>query len=72
MTSKYCFPAPKFSVPYVGVNCQILLNISNELIAEKTSLVYSFGCDKDESSKNQLSKILMTLRQDLRDRIFEE
>jgi N-glycosidase YbiA len=40
----------------------------DELIAEKTTTDYYWGCGKNGSDKNRLGGILMEVRQILRDR----
>jgi hypothetical protein len=46
---------------------EILLATSNELIVEKTTADYYWGCGKDGSGKNRLGEILMEVRKILGD-----
>ncbi|WLR41721.1 NADAR domain-containing protein [Bacillus carboniphilus] len=48
---------------------EILLSTGNKIIVEKTSNDYYWGCGKDGSGKNMLGKILMEVRDQLRNNI---
>ena len=47
---------------------EILLNTDEELIVEDSPTDYYWGCGQDKTGQNQLGKILMSVRQELRQR----
>lgn len=47
---------------------EILLNTLEELIVEDSPTDYYWGCGQDKTGQNQLGKILMSVRQELRQR----
>ncbi|HEY9823432.1 MAG TPA: NADAR domain-containing protein, partial [Candidatus Sericytochromatia bacterium] len=46
----------------------ILLNTGEELIVEDSPIDYYWGCGQDKTGQNQLGKILMNIRQEIRQR----
>lgn len=46
----------------------ILLDTGEELIVEDSPTDYYWGCGQDQTGQNQLGKILMTVRQEIRQR----
>jgi N-glycosidase YbiA len=48
---------------------EMLLATGNEIIVEDSPTDYFWGCGADKTGQNQLGKILMAVRQTLRDRI---
>lgn len=47
---------------------EILLNTDEELIVEDSPTDYYWGCGQDKTGQNQLGKILMSVRQEIRQR----
>lgn len=45
---------------------KILLDTGDELIVEDSPIDYYWGCGRDKTGQNQLGKILMKVRQDIR------
>lgn len=46
----------------------ILLNTGEEMIVEDSPIDYYWGCGQDKTGQNQLGKILMNVRQEIRQR----
>ncbi|RUT07661.1 hypothetical protein DSM106972_019210 [Dulcicalothrix desertica PCC 7102] len=51
--------------------CEVLLSTSNEELVENAPRDYYWGCGQDGSGKNMLGKILMEVRELLRDLNFK-
>ncbi|MCA1991824.1 MAG: NADAR domain-containing protein [Coleofasciculus sp. S288] len=50
----------------------ILLDTGDELIIEDSPIDYYWGCGEDKTGQNQLGKILMDVRQEIRQRRFKK